>query len=142
MFIAVDGFNKTGIPSTLCEAVEKYSRIDSIGGIALLSVVILGKMLPQMCPLSGDISNFDLCIRRGSCLIDTCMGEHSGWKSLTPWICCKFGKGKIPNKNFSKEILLRTAVTRFCWLPMGLAADPIFELEARARRKGCGGRFF
>ncbi|KAH0462991.1 hypothetical protein IEQ34_007573 [Dendrobium chrysotoxum] len=41
MFIAVDGFNKTGIPSTLWEAVERYSRIDSIGGIALLSVVIL-----------------------------------------------------------------------------------------------------
>ncbi|PKU60768.1 hypothetical protein MA16_Dca028929 [Dendrobium catenatum] len=41
MFIAVDGFNKTGIPSTLWDAVEKYSRIDSIGGIALLSVIIL-----------------------------------------------------------------------------------------------------
>ncbi|PKU67916.1 silicon efflux transporter LSI3 isoform X1 [Dendrobium catenatum] len=41
MFISVDGFNKTGIPSTLWEAVERYSRIDSIGGIALLSVVIL-----------------------------------------------------------------------------------------------------
>ncbi|KAL0920528.1 hypothetical protein M5K25_009669 [Dendrobium thyrsiflorum] len=41
MFIAVDGFNKTGIPSTLWEAVERYSRIDSTGGIALLSVVIL-----------------------------------------------------------------------------------------------------
>ncbi|PKU67918.1 hypothetical protein MA16_Dca006953 [Dendrobium catenatum] len=41
MFIAVHGFNKTGIPSTLWEAVERYSRIDSTGGIALLSVVIL-----------------------------------------------------------------------------------------------------
>ncbi|KAI0493553.1 hypothetical protein KFK09_023672 [Dendrobium nobile] len=41
MFIAVDGFNKTGIPSTLWDAVEPYSRIDSFGGVALLSLVIL-----------------------------------------------------------------------------------------------------
>ncbi|PKA56470.1 hypothetical protein AXF42_Ash015243 [Apostasia shenzhenica] len=41
MFIAVDGFNKTGIPSTLWDSVEPYARIDSIVGIALLSVVIL-----------------------------------------------------------------------------------------------------
>ncbi|KAI0513955.1 hypothetical protein KFK09_009987 [Dendrobium nobile] len=41
MFITVDGFNKTGIPSTLWEAVERYSRIDTTSGIALLSVVIL-----------------------------------------------------------------------------------------------------
>ncbi|PKA60863.1 hypothetical protein AXF42_Ash006498 [Apostasia shenzhenica] len=41
MFIAVDGFNKTGIPSTLWEVVEPYSRINNIGGIALLSLVIL-----------------------------------------------------------------------------------------------------
>ncbi|XP_020581029.1 putative transporter arsB [Phalaenopsis equestris] len=41
MFIAVDGFNKTGIPSALWEAVERYSRIDTVGGIILLSAVIL-----------------------------------------------------------------------------------------------------
>ena len=41
MFITVDGFNKTGIPNTLWELVEPYSRIDSTKGVALLAVVIL-----------------------------------------------------------------------------------------------------
>ncbi|KAF0913752.1 hypothetical protein E2562_024625 [Oryza meyeriana var. granulata] len=41
MFITVDGFNKTGIPNTLWELVEPYSRIDSAKGVALLAVVIL-----------------------------------------------------------------------------------------------------
>lgn len=41
MFITVDGFNKTGIPSTLWDAVEPYARIDHASGIALLGFVIL-----------------------------------------------------------------------------------------------------
>ncbi|KAM0922110.1 hypothetical protein ACQ4PT_006355 [Festuca glaucescens] len=41
MFITVDGFNKTGIPNTMWELVEPYSRIDSAKGVALLGVVIL-----------------------------------------------------------------------------------------------------
>lgn len=41
MFITVDGFNKTGIPSALWEFVEPHSRIDSASGIALLTLVIL-----------------------------------------------------------------------------------------------------
>ncbi|KAL6641015.1 hypothetical protein ACP70R_019196 [Stipagrostis hirtigluma subsp. patula] len=41
MFITVDGFNRTGIPNTLWELVEPYSRINSAKGIALLAVVIL-----------------------------------------------------------------------------------------------------
>ncbi|KAL5230446.1 hypothetical protein ABZP36_029222 [Zizania latifolia] len=41
MFITVDGFNKTGIPNTLWELVEPYSRIDSAKGVALLALVIL-----------------------------------------------------------------------------------------------------
>uniref|UniRef100_A0ACD5WHA1 Uncharacterized protein n=3 Tax=Avena sativa TaxID=4498 RepID=A0ACD5WHA1_AVESA len=41
MFITVDGFNKTGIPNTMWELVEPYSRIDSARGVALLGVVIL-----------------------------------------------------------------------------------------------------
>ncbi|XP_010935806.1 silicon efflux transporter LSI2 [Elaeis guineensis] len=41
MFITVDGFNKTGIPSALWDWMEPYSRIDSAGGIAVLSLVIL-----------------------------------------------------------------------------------------------------
>ncbi|KAK4839471.1 hypothetical protein QYF36_022214 [Acer negundo] len=41
MFITVDGFNKTGIPSNLWDLMEPYAQIDHIGGIAVLAVVIL-----------------------------------------------------------------------------------------------------
>lgn len=41
MFITVDGFNKTGIPSTLWEFVEPYARIDHVSGMAVLAVVVL-----------------------------------------------------------------------------------------------------
>nr|XP_023873210.1 silicon efflux transporter LSI2-like [Quercus suber]XP_023873211.1 silicon efflux transporter LSI2-like [Quercus suber]XP_023873212.1 silicon efflux transporter LSI2-like [Quercus suber]POE84885.1 putative transporter arsb [Quercus suber] len=41
MFITVEGFNKTGIPSTLWEFMEPYSKIDHVSGIAILTVVIL-----------------------------------------------------------------------------------------------------
>ncbi|XP_064975276.1 silicon efflux transporter LSI2-like isoform X1 [Musa acuminata AAA Group] len=41
MFITVDGFNKTGIPSALWDFLEPYSRIDRASGVALLSLVIL-----------------------------------------------------------------------------------------------------
>ncbi|KAK4838449.1 hypothetical protein QYF36_013845 [Acer negundo] len=41
MFITVDGFNRTGIPSNLWDIMEPYAQIDHIGGIAVLTVVIL-----------------------------------------------------------------------------------------------------
>ncbi|CAN0902801.1 Silicon efflux transporter LSI2 [Linum grandiflorum] len=41
MFITVDGFNKTGIPSTLWELMEPYAQIDHPTGILVLSLVIL-----------------------------------------------------------------------------------------------------
>ncbi|XP_038685334.1 silicon efflux transporter LSI3 isoform X5 [Tripterygium wilfordii] len=41
MFITVDGFNKTGIPSTLWDFLEPYAQIDHAAGIALLALVIL-----------------------------------------------------------------------------------------------------
>ncbi|KAL3630625.1 hypothetical protein CASFOL_023609 [Castilleja foliolosa] len=41
MFITVDGFNKTGIPSTVWEFMEPYAKIDHIGGTVVLAVVIL-----------------------------------------------------------------------------------------------------
>ncbi|KAJ0099494.1 hypothetical protein Patl1_20161 [Pistacia atlantica] len=63
MFITVDGFNKTGIPSTLWDFMEPYAQIDHVSGTAVLAVVILllsnvasnvptGMLiflLPQMC---------------------------------------------------------------------------------------------
>lgn len=41
MFITVDGFNKTGIPSTMWEFVEPYAQIDRVSGKAVLAVVVL-----------------------------------------------------------------------------------------------------
>ncbi|PKA58800.1 hypothetical protein AXF42_Ash000893 [Apostasia shenzhenica] len=41
MFITVDGFNKTGIPSALWEFMESYARIDTVEGVAILALVIL-----------------------------------------------------------------------------------------------------
>lgn len=41
MFITVDGFNKTGIPSDLWDIMEPYAQIDHVGGIAVLAAVIL-----------------------------------------------------------------------------------------------------
>ncbi|PUZ78312.1 hypothetical protein GQ55_1G442900 [Panicum hallii var. hallii] len=41
MFITVDGFNKTGIPSTFWEFMEPYARIDTPTGTAILALVIL-----------------------------------------------------------------------------------------------------
>ncbi|TXG70957.1 hypothetical protein EZV62_005892 [Acer yangbiense] len=41
MFITVDGFNRTGIPSNLWDLMEPHAQIDHIGGIAVLAVVIL-----------------------------------------------------------------------------------------------------
>ncbi|CBI34652.3 unnamed protein product, partial [Vitis vinifera] len=41
MFITVDGFNRTGIPSTLWNLTEPYARINHVGGIVVLTLVIL-----------------------------------------------------------------------------------------------------
>ncbi|KAL3524299.1 hypothetical protein ACH5RR_017133 [Cinchona calisaya] len=41
MFITVDGYNKTGIPSALWDFMEPHAQINHIGGIAVLALVIL-----------------------------------------------------------------------------------------------------
>ncbi|KAK1261180.1 hypothetical protein QJS04_geneDACA002045 [Acorus gramineus] len=41
MFITVDGFNKTGIPSTLWDFMEPHAQIDRVSGISVLALVIL-----------------------------------------------------------------------------------------------------
>ncbi|KAF0935460.1 hypothetical protein E2562_032706 [Oryza meyeriana var. granulata] len=41
MFITVDGFNKTGIPSAFWEFMEPYARIDTPSGTVILALVIL-----------------------------------------------------------------------------------------------------
>ncbi|CAK7337325.1 unnamed protein product [Dovyalis caffra] len=41
MFITVDGFNKTGIPSAFWDFMEPYAHIDHAAGIVILALVIL-----------------------------------------------------------------------------------------------------
>lgn len=41
MFITVEGFNKTGIPSAMWDFMEPYSQVDRASGIAILALVIL-----------------------------------------------------------------------------------------------------
>ncbi|KAI0513794.1 hypothetical protein KFK09_009824 [Dendrobium nobile] len=41
MFITVDGFNKTGIPSAFWNLMEPSARVNRASGVALLSIVIL-----------------------------------------------------------------------------------------------------
>ncbi|XP_061353825.1 silicon efflux transporter LSI2-like isoform X2 [Gastrolobium bilobum] len=41
MFITVDGFNRTGIPSALWDFMEPYSQVDHASGIVILALVIL-----------------------------------------------------------------------------------------------------
>ncbi|XP_042477278.1 silicon efflux transporter LSI2 [Macadamia integrifolia] len=41
MFITVDGFNKTGIPSAIWDFMEPYAQINHASGIAVLAIVIL-----------------------------------------------------------------------------------------------------
>lgn len=41
MFITVEGFNKTGIPSALWDFMEPHAHIDRATGIAVLALTIL-----------------------------------------------------------------------------------------------------
>ncbi len=41
MFITVEGFDKTGIPSALWDLMEPYAGINQVSGIAVLALVIL-----------------------------------------------------------------------------------------------------
>ncbi|KAF4363350.1 hypothetical protein G4B88_002097 [Cannabis sativa] len=41
MFITVEGFNKTGIPTTLWNMIKPYCKIDHVSGMVVLSVAIL-----------------------------------------------------------------------------------------------------
>ncbi|KAL7588943.1 hypothetical protein Lser_V15G35920 [Lactuca serriola] len=41
MFVTVDGFNRTGIPSAVWDFMEPYAQIDHISGVAILALVIV-----------------------------------------------------------------------------------------------------
>ncbi|KAL4574813.1 hypothetical protein LXL04_021651 [Taraxacum kok-saghyz] len=41
MFVTVDGFNRTGIPSAVWDFMEPYAQIDHVSGVVILAVVIV-----------------------------------------------------------------------------------------------------
>jgi Na+/H+ antiporter NhaD/arsenite permease-like protein len=41
MFITVSGFNKTGLPGAIWNFMAPYSKVNSVGGISVLSIIIL-----------------------------------------------------------------------------------------------------
>uniref|UniRef100_J3LJ28 Citrate transporter-like domain-containing protein n=1 Tax=Oryza brachyantha TaxID=4533 RepID=J3LJ28_ORYBR len=41
MFITVSGFNKTGLPGAIWDFMAPYSKVNSVGGISVLSIIIL-----------------------------------------------------------------------------------------------------
>ncbi|KAJ9139866.1 hypothetical protein P3X46_030561 [Hevea brasiliensis] len=58
MFMTIEGFNKTGIPSSLWELMEPYAQIDHASGIAVVAFVIL--------ILSNVISNVPIVLLLGA----------------------------------------------------------------------------
>ncbi|EEF49079.1 silicon efflux transporter LSI2 [Ricinus communis] len=61
MFITVDGFNKTGIPSALWDFMEPHAKIDNAAGISVLAGVILvlsnlASNVPTVLLLGGRIA--------------------------------------------------------------------------------------
>ncbi|GMH08975.1 hypothetical protein Nepgr_010815 [Nepenthes gracilis] len=58
MFITVEGFDETGIPGAFWDLMEPYAQINTVGGIAVLAIVIL--------ILSNVISNVPTVLLMGS----------------------------------------------------------------------------
>ncbi|KAL8557193.1 hypothetical protein ACS0TY_004585 [Phlomoides rotata] len=82
MFITVDGFNRTGIPSWLWELMEPYSKIDRVSGIAVLAAVIivlsnLASNVPTVLLLGGRVAASAAAISPGS--------EKKAWLVLA-WV--------------------------------------------------------
>ncbi|XP_076945302.1 silicon efflux transporter LSI2-like [Bidens hawaiensis] len=61
MFVTVEGFNKTGLPSAVWDFMEPYARIDRISGVAVLAMVIvvlsnLASNVPTVLLLGGRVA--------------------------------------------------------------------------------------
>ncbi|XP_063944616.1 silicon efflux transporter LSI3 isoform X3 [Daucus carota subsp. sativus] len=62
MFITVDGFNKTGIPSALWDFMEPLAQIDHVSGVAILAIVILVlSNLASNVPTASNVAEKCLC---------------------------------------------------------------------------------
>ncbi|KAK4571550.1 hypothetical protein RGQ29_030111 [Quercus rubra] len=77
MFITVEGFNKTGIPSTLWDFMEPYSKIDHVIGIANLAVVVL--------LMSNLASNVPTVLLLGARVAELAADEKKAWLILA-WV--------------------------------------------------------
>ncbi|XP_019090790.1 PREDICTED: LOW QUALITY PROTEIN: putative transporter arsB [Camelina sativa] len=80
MFITVDGFNKTGIPTALWDLMEPYAKIDQAKGTAVLAVVIL--------VLSNVASNVPTVLLLGARVAASAMGREEEKKAwlLLAWV--------------------------------------------------------
>ncbi|KAL8153493.1 hypothetical protein V2J09_011253 [Rumex salicifolius] len=77
MFMAVEGFDKTGIPGAFWEAMEPYARLDSVSGLAVLSIVIIF--------LSNLISNVPTVLLLGSKIAESA-GKVSAEYEKKAWL--------------------------------------------------------
>ena len=74
MFITVEGFNKTGIPSTLRDLMEPYSKIDHVSGTAILAIIILVMSnLASNVPTGMLMDFFWICQMKLAFWINTCL---------------------------------------------------------------------
>ncbi|KAK9994531.1 hypothetical protein SO802_024234 [Lithocarpus litseifolius] len=82
MFITVEGFDRTGIPSSLWDLMEPYARINRVSGIAVLALVIL--------VLSNLVSNLPTVLLLGARVAAAAGAislsyEHKAWLMLS-WV--------------------------------------------------------
>ncbi|KAK7845561.1 silicon efflux transporter lsi2 [Quercus suber] len=80
MFITVEGFDKTGIPSSLWDLMEPYAGINRVSGIAVLALVIL--------VLSNLVSNLPTSAISLSY-------DHKAWLMLS-WVSTVAGNLSLP----------------------------------------------
>ncbi|MDK0841539.1 SLC13 family permease, partial [Clostridium perfringens] len=61
MFITVSGFNKTGLPGAIWDFMAPYSKVNSVGGISVLSIIILllsnlASNVPTVLLMGGEVA--------------------------------------------------------------------------------------
>ncbi|WVZ55088.1 hypothetical protein U9M48_005800 [Paspalum notatum var. saurae] len=62
MFITVSGFNKTGLPGAIWDFMAPYSKVNSVGGISVLSIIILllsnlASNVPTVLLMGGEVAS-------------------------------------------------------------------------------------
>ncbi|KAJ1299193.1 hypothetical protein BS78_01G513400 [Paspalum vaginatum] len=62
MFITVSGFNKTGLPGAIWNFMAPYSKVNSVGGISVLSIIILllsnlASNVPTVLLMGGEVAS-------------------------------------------------------------------------------------